>query len=62
MTAQQCLRHPWLLGEGEISDPITMGDMILNFSNMQILSKVVKATFLLKYLVYKLDSEGALNK
>jgi hypothetical protein len=56
MTAQQCLSHPWLLGEGEISDPITMGDMIANFSNMQSLVRITKTILLLKYLLQNKDA------
>lgn len=59
MTAQQCLRHPWLLGEGDIGDPITMGDMIASFSNMQNLARISKGIFLLRYLVNVMSERDA---
>ena len=42
MTAEQCLKHPWLNGYGDIGEPITMGDMITTFSNMQNFISLIK--------------------
>lgn len=41
MSALQCTKHVWISGEGDLSDPVTMSDMIACFKNGQTLSRVI---------------------
>ena len=40
MSVQQCLKHVWISGEGNINDPITIKDIIACFTKTQTFSVV----------------------
>ncbi|CAD8201145.1 unnamed protein product [Paramecium pentaurelia] len=53
MNANQAIQHPWLSGEGELWQPITMADMKKLFDNKMKTIQTIKALMMIKYLVQK---------
>ncbi|CAD8102439.1 unnamed protein product [Paramecium sonneborni] len=48
MTAEQCLEHPWILGEQRKSHPITNREIKLRYSFTEKFNNIVKALWILK--------------
>ncbi|CAD8210234.1 unnamed protein product [Paramecium octaurelia] len=50
MTAEQCLEHPWMLGEQSKSHPITNREIKLRYSFCQKFLIIIKALNVIKYM------------